>query len=106
MSRLLEQMDERYLLGELLPDSPKLEDRLYRGMLRMSNKSVIEKIHAIEQEKKEYREFIESWIHDVKAPITGISLICENNRNELTKKIRLENSKKACGLWWKMTAQV
>ncbi|EOS69712.1 hypothetical protein C818_02493 [Lachnospiraceae bacterium MD308] len=93
MSRLLEQMDERYLLGELLPDSPKLEDRLYRGMLRMSNKSVIEKIHAIEQEKKEYREFIESWIHDVKAPITGISLICENNRNELTKKIRLENSK-------------
>lgn len=91
--KLIEQMDQRYLLGEVLPDSPRLEDRLYREFLRLSNKSVIEKIRAVEQEKKEYREFIESWVHEVKAPITGISLICENNREEIAEKVRLENSK-------------
>lgn len=93
MSRLLEQMDARYLLGELMPDSPRLEDRLYRDMIRFSNKSVIERIHAIEKEKREYREFIESWVHEIKAPITGVSLICENHKDEITRRIETQNRK-------------
>lgn len=93
LSKLLNEMDQRYLLGELMPVSQRLEDRLYREMIRLSNKSVIERIRAIEQEKDEYREFIESWVHEIKAPITGVSLICENNKNDLTKRIRLENRK-------------
>ncbi len=93
LSKLLSKMDQRYLLGELMPDSPKLEDRLYREMIRLSNKSVIERIRAIEQEKDEYQEFIESWVHEIKAPITGVSLICENNKNGLTRRIWLENRK-------------
>lgn len=93
LSKLLDGMEKRYLLGELMPDPPKLEDRLYREMIRMSNKSVIERIRAVEQEKDEYREFIESWVHEIKAPITGVSLICENNKSGLTKRIWLENRK-------------
>ncbi len=44
---ILEQVDKRYLLGELLPSSAKLEDRLYRDMIRRSNKSVIERIRQV-----------------------------------------------------------
>lgn len=93
ISCTLEQMDVRYLLGELMPASPRLEDRLYRDMIRLSNKSVIERIHAIEQEKKEYREFIESWVHEIKAPITGVSLVCENHKNEIIRRIWIQNRK-------------
>lgn len=93
MAHILEQIDARYLLGELMPNSTGLEDRLYRDMIRFSNKSVIERIHAIEQEKKEYREFVESWVHEIKAPITGISLICENHKDELTRRVWIENRK-------------
>jgi len=56
-------------------------------------KAVIERIHAIEEEKTEYREYIEGWVHEIKAPITGIELMCENEKNELTRRIRLENRK-------------
>lgn len=93
MTKILEQMEERYLLGELMPDPKKLEDRLYRDMIRFSNKSVIERIHVIEKEKKEYQEFIESWVHEIKAPITGISLICENHKDEITRRIWIQNRK-------------
>ncbi len=93
ISRILERLDERYLLGELMPDSARLEDRLCREMIRLSNKSVIEKIRAAEQEKKEYREFVESWVHEIKAPVTGVSLICENHKDENTRQIWLENRK-------------
>lgn len=83
MEQILEKVDQRYLLGELLPDSFRLEDRLYREMIRKSNKSVIERIRQIEDEQRDYREYIESWVHEIKAPITSISLLCDNRRRSL-----------------------
>ncbi|WP_286152857.1 sensor histidine kinase [Sporofaciens musculi] len=96
----LNKMDQRYLLGELMPVSHRLEDGLYREMIRISNKAVIERIRQIEDEQKEYREYIESWVHEVKAPITSIDLMCENfksdpleNQGDVVRRIRLENQK-------------
>ncbi len=80
IEQIMDKMEERYLLGELMPASFRLEDRLYANLIRFSNKSVIEKIRQLEQEQKDYREYIESWVHEVKAPITGIALLCENGR--------------------------
>ena len=93
MAEVLEHVDQRYLLGELMPESFRLEDHIYQDMIRKSNKSVIERISQIEAEQKDYREYIESWVHEIKAPITGISLMCENHRDELTRRISLENQK-------------
>lgn len=93
MKEMMEQIDQRYLLGELMPDSVHLEDQIYRELIRKSNKSVIERIRAIEDEKKEYQEYIESWVHEIKAPITGIDLMCENHKETLTRRIALENRK-------------
>lgn len=77
---ILQQTDQQYLLGELLPKSHRLEDQLYRDMIRRSNKSVIERINEIEDDRNAYQEYIETWVHEIKAPITGIALICENQR--------------------------
>ena len=71
---ILENVDQRFLLGELMPDSFRLEDRLYRELIRKSNQSVIEQLRRIEDGQKEYREYIESWVHEVKAPLTSIVL--------------------------------
>lgn len=93
MENVLKKLDQRYLLGELMPWSFRLEDRLYRSLIRKSNKSVIERIHQIEYEQKEYREYIESWVHEIKAPITAIALNCENHRDERSRYILVENKK-------------
>ena len=90
---IIKNLDQRYLLGELMPRSFRLEDRLYRTLIRKSNKSVIERIRRIEQEQKEYREYIESWVHEIKAPITAIALNCENHRDERGKYLLVENRK-------------
>lgn len=82
IEHVLDKVDQRFLLGELMPGSPRIEDRLYREMIRRSNKSVIERIRRVEDEQREYREYIESWVHEIKAPITSISLMCENRRAE------------------------
>lgn len=101
--RLLENIDKRYLLGEMLPESFALEDRLYREMIRVSGQSVIERIRLLEDTQKEYREYLESWVHEIKTPISAIELLCENAKssvpgfeitpvmNKLLRDIRLEN---------------
>lgn len=99
IDKILAEVDQRYLLGELLPYSCRLEDRLYNKMMHLSNKSVIEKIRKAEDARRDYREYIESWVHEIKAPITGIALICENRRRheavtqENLREISLENQK-------------
>lgn len=103
IEQILENLDQRYLLGELLPHSFRLEDKLYREMILRSNKSVIERIREIEDGQKDYKEYIESWVHEIKAPITSVALLCENGRKsadsgsssikETLRRVELENQK-------------
>lgn len=89
----MENLDQRYLLGELMPKSFRLEDELYRKMIQKSNQSVIEKIHSMENTQKEYREYIESWVHEIKAPITAITLHLENHKNESSRFLSEQSQK-------------
>lgn len=90
---LMDQLDKRYLIGEVMPDSFRIDDRKHREIIRKSNKSVIEAIHQIEDKQCDYREYIESWVHEIKTPLTSIHLICTNHKDDITRKILMELSK-------------
>ncbi len=87
---VLDGLDRKYLIAEVMKPGHGVEDKLYWEVLRRSNKSMIEKTHELEDAQREYKEYIESWIHEVKVPITAAHLICENNRNEYTRRILTE----------------
>ena len=93
MEEILEAAEQKYLLGELMPPSFRLEDQLYRRMIRLSNKSVIEQIRREEDARKDYREYIESWVHEIKAPITNIYFLCEKQKDEISRRILGQNRK-------------
>ncbi len=75
---ILDKLDRPYLISEVAPIGNHIEDRIYHDLLRRSNKSVIEAIHEKETEQEDYRSFIESWVHEIKTPITSVMLMCEN----------------------------
>ena len=89
----LASLDQRYLISEVMEPSPRLEDRLYREILRSSNRSVIEKIHVLEDSQRDYKEYIEQWIHQVKLPLTAAGLICENRPGGEDGKLQMELGK-------------
>ncbi|MGM9534255.1 MAG: sensor histidine kinase, partial [Intestinibacter sp.] len=89
----LDKLDKKYLIAELMENSYRLEDKKYKNIIRKSNKSVIERINQLEDEQKDYKDYIESWVHEIKLPITTMELICENNRNEVTRKLQAELSR-------------
>lgn len=84
---LMAHLDQPYLVQEFLGTSWKLEDQLYKEILHRSNKAVIEQIYQLEDAQKEYREFIEGWIHEVKLPITGMQLASYNEKQGESRRI-------------------
>ena len=54
---------------------------------------MIENVNKYKFSQKEYKEYIEMWIHEIKIPISVLKLIIENNRNEVTKSIEEEIDK-------------
>ncbi len=89
----LAELDQPYLISEVMESTPRLTDRLYREILRTSNRSVIEKIHCLEDGQRDYKEYIEQWVHQVKLPLTAARLICENNTDKDSPRLQMELGK-------------
>ena len=87
---MTEQLEERYLIPEIMTIPRKADEQVFYQIMKMAEKSMLEKIGAIQNERKEYKEYIEQWIHEVKTPITAIKLLCENNRSSFAREILAE----------------
>lgn len=87
---MAEQLEERYLLPEIMQVPEKADEQVFYQILKMAEKSMLERIGEVQRERKEYKEYIEQWIHEVKTPITAMKLICENNRSPFTRELMAE----------------
>lgn len=87
---MTEQLEERYLLPEIMQEPEKADEQVFYQIMKMAEKSMLERIGEVQRERKEYKEYIEQWIHEVKTPITAIKLICENNRCSFTRDLMAE----------------
>ena len=83
-------IDKKYLLSEVLEVPPFLEAEPYYYILKKSSKSMREEINKEKSKLKNYKEYIEQWIHEVKTPISLIKLIEENNRTTKSSAILMQ----------------
>lgn len=90
LDRLLqtaEQLDQRYLIFEIMNFPWRAEDQVFHRLLRLAGKSMLEEIGAVTRDRTSYRDYIEQWIHEIKTPITAMRLLCENNRTPYTREL-------------------
>lgn len=90
---LAEQLEERYLLSEVMEKPEQADDQVYYQLLKMAGKSMLEQIGAVKRERLEYKEYVEQWVHEMKTPLTAMKLLCENHRSPLTKEFLAELEK-------------
>lgn len=90
---LAENLDKRYLMAEIMGQPINSVEKVYKRLLKMSGKSMMEQVGTANRESNEYREYIEQWIHDIKTPISGIRLLCNNNKSEWTRTLMVELEK-------------
>lgn len=87
LQKMTEQMDIKTLLGELMVPPHFLEGQILVDVLRCCNKYQNDQLACAEQENREYREYLDSWVHEIKTPITSARLIVENEKNPTTLRI-------------------
>lgn len=84
---LAEQLEERYLLSEVMEKPERADDRVYYQLLKLAGKSMLEQVNEVRRERTEYKEYVEQWVHEIKTPITAMKLLCENNHSQVTKEL-------------------
>ncbi len=92
----LEKLDRKCLLSEMIEEPSFYEGRILCEVTKAANKSMNDEIAGYRRASQEYREYIETWVHEVKTPISSSRLIVENNKNEITlnlyeELVKIEN---------------
>lgn len=79
ISDMLDALDETYLTTELVERPGFLEGELFYDALDRESKAMRDRIAAARRRSREYREYVETWVHEIKTPIAAAHLIAKNN---------------------------
>ncbi len=89
---ILEKIDQKYFITEMLPTANFLEGKLFLQALYEIDKSMKERINESEKSMTDFKEYLELWIHEIKLPIA--SLILRNHNKKEKDNKELEQIKK------------
>ena len=91
--KILEELDEKYLITEIIKTPNFLEGQILKNSLEQIDKSMLENVNKYKYMTEDYKEYIELWIHEIKIPISASKMVIENNKNAITKSIDEELDK-------------
>lgn len=90
LSELLDSLDEPCLATELV-DRPRFaEGELFYDALDRESRDMRDRIAAARRRQREYREYVETWVHEIKTPIAAARLIAKNNPSPVVDSIDAE----------------
>lgn len=86
MHKIAMELDQKYVLHEVLPKAANHEEAFYHWLLYVGNKAMLEEISRTRRERHQYQEYVEQWVHEIKTPIAALKLWGENQSGEEKRK--------------------
>lgn len=86
-------LDKKYLISEVIKEAEFIEGKIVYSILKDSNRNMQEHVKLYKNMQSEYREYIETWVHEVKTPIASMMLIAENYEDEIPISMKYEIKK-------------
>ncbi|MDZ4992430.1 sensor histidine kinase [Clostridium perfringens] len=93
ITNALDNLDRKYLLPEVIEEPNFYHGKFLYEVLKETDKDMHEQVKKYKLEQKEYREYIETWVHEIKTPIASTRLILENNESKMSETIKKEIKK-------------
>lgn len=90
LEAIMAGLDQKHLFAECVPKPLDAYERALFTLMRRSGKAMIEAVSNTQASQREYREYIESWVHEIKTPITAAQLICRNADAQTRRKLSQE----------------
>lgn len=84
----LDALPDQYLIGETLDRPGDALEMEYYLLMKEISRSAIGAVEQARAEKQDYCDYVESWVHEIKTPLTACSLILSNGGD--TAKLRRE----------------
>ena len=93
LDRTMEGLGEHgvgYLAPELTQEPSTLEEAAFLDALRQASKSMTDQVAAMRAEQRDYRDYVETWVHEVKTPIAAGRLVAANSPGPATDAMDAE----------------
>lgn len=87
LEAVLNSLDQKYLFPECVPPPRGLYERKLFDLTRRAGRAMTGAVSDAQASQREYREYVEQWVHEVKAPITAARLICRELDGTTRRKL-------------------
>ncbi|MCM1063171.1 MAG: sensor histidine kinase [Eubacterium sp.] len=90
LETIMQKLDKKYLFAECIPNARNAYEHKLLELFRRAGRHMVRAVSDAEAAQREYREYIESWVHEIKTPITAAGLICRSADPEVRRKLSPE----------------
>lgn len=87
LEAILDGLDQKYLFADCVPSPKKLYERRLFDLNRRAGRAMTGAVSDAQASQREYREYVEQWVHEVKTPITAARLICRELDGDTRRKL-------------------
>ena len=92
LKSILDGLDRKYLFTECVPQPKGLFERRLFDLTRLAGRDMTGAVSDAQASQREYREYVERWVHEIKAPLTAARLICRELDGDTRRKLAAEIS--------------
>lgn len=86
----LDALEEKYLFCEVMEEPAFWEGSLFYEAMGAVDRSMAGRVADAVRDAREYREYVETWVHEVKTPIASARLLLENHPGALSDALEEE----------------
>lgn len=90
--RLQGEMEEVYLMGEVLPRPVNAVEEEYFAVMKAVSGAAVGRVFELRRELDEYLDYVESWVHEIKTPLTACTLILSGDGDVRRLKTELRRA--------------
>ena len=84
---VMESLERKYLLPEVVKEANSIEGKILNKIIGIVGRDMHENVNRYKHMQSEYREYIETWVHEIKTPIASAKLIVENNQSPAMERV-------------------
>ena len=87
LESILDGLDQKYLFAECIPAPREPYERRLFALTRQASRAMTGAVSDAQASQREYREYVEQWVHEIKTPITAARLICRELDGDTRRKL-------------------
>ena len=88
MEEKLNALEEKYFLMEMLKRPEFLEGELFYDTMVQMEKSMNDEIYRQIRKNNEFKQYIETWVHEIKLPIASMRLLLKDYRGSSARTLK------------------